>query len=422
MHIPENMKKLRFLNFYLFLSIIIFALVLSGCCLTGIFGSKVDLSKLSRVERIRNFSGADYTRVAIDLNKGAKYEVHRVDKSDRIYIDIYQSYLASELIKKRFAVRDGILKDIRPIYYEPTTVRIIMDVEDLDNYKVFSLNNPFRLVVDFTGQRKSIAQADIKKTDTAITIKEPPVVNNGDKKISLLKQLGLGVKTVVIDAGHGGKDPGAVGINGLREKDVVLDVAKRLKKLLGEKYGLNVMMTRDNDTFIPLEERTAMANARGADLFISIHANASRSTKAYGIETYFLNLTQDPYAIEVAARENSASTKNISDLQGILKDLMKNTKISESNSLAEKVQKSLPLLLSQRYSSIKNLGVKKAPFYVLIGANMPSILVEISFITNPKEGRNLANPDYREAIASGICEGISEYIGTLGVKKADASK
>ncbi len=393
----------------------------AACGFLG-FEKKYDLSKLSRIERIRNFSGQDYSRVAIDLNKGAKYRVHRVDKSDRIYIDIYKSYLDKKLIKKRFAVRDGILKDIRSLYYKPTTVRIIMDVEDLNDYKVFSLENPFRLVVDFTGKRRPSAVAVNNKAHSSKTIKTTPSIEKKEEKASLLRQLGLGVGTIVIDAGHGGKDPGAVGINGLREKDVVLDVAKRLNKLISEKYGLNVIMTRDSDVFIPLEERTAMANARGADLFVSIHANASRNIRAAGIETYFLNLTQDPYAIEVAARENSASTKNISDLQGILKDLMKNTKISESNSLARNIQNSLPNRLSKKYSGIKNLGVKKAPFYVLIGANMPSILVEISFITNPREGRNLASPLYRENIAVGIYEGISNYMNSLGIKKADAGK
>ncbi|RMF92094.1 MAG: N-acetylmuramoyl-L-alanine amidase [Candidatus Schekmanbacteria bacterium] len=390
----------------------------SACSWLG-FQRKYDLSKLSKIERIRHFSGNDYSRVAIDMNKGARYKVHRVDKSDRIYIDIYDSYLSKELIAKRFVIKDGILKNVRSLYYKPTTVRVIMDVEELQNYKVFSLNNPFRVVVDFMGIRRDVAKNEKVYKKPILQKKGTKTVKKESGSVSLLRQLGLGVNTIVIDAGHGGKDPGAIGINGLREKDVVLDVARRLKKLITEKYNLNVIMTRDRDIFIPLEERTAIANARGADLFISIHANASRNIRASGIETYYLNLTNDPYAIEVAARENSATTKNISDLQDILKDLMKNTKISESSTLARIVQNHLPATLSQRYSYIKSLGVKKAPFYVLIGANMPSILVEISFITNPREGRNLASPQYRQLIAEGICNGISEYVSSLSKYKGN---
>ncbi|MBI5376791.1 MAG: N-acetylmuramoyl-L-alanine amidase [Candidatus Schekmanbacteria bacterium] len=416
MNIRFEKKKLITLSVASILPLIIWT---TGCSFFG--EKKVDISKLAKVTMIRNFSGSGYSRVAIDMDKEARYEIHRINNPKRIFIDVFDSYLTSDLNKKSVNVSDGVIKTVRASYYKPTTVRIVMDVENFDNYTSFVLKEPYRVVIDLFGQIMA------KPDDNAppITADNQPVTPppSEPKTLSLSRQLGLGVHTVAIDAGHGGKDPGAIGVNGLREKDVVLDIALRLKKYLTEQYGMKVLMTRADDVFIPLEERTAMANANNADLFISIHANASRNLNASGIETYYLNLTSDPAAMETAARENSASMKNISDLQKILSQLLVSTKIKESTSLASSIQKALPKSLAVKYSDVKDLGVKKAPFYVLIGARMPSILVETSFITNPSEGIKLAKPEYREALAKGILEGISKYIGDFPQqKKAETVK
>jgi N-acetylmuramoyl-L-alanine amidase len=228
--------------------------------------------------------------------------------------------------------------------------------------------------------------------------------------LTLAQQLGLGVRKVVIDPGHGGKDPGAVGPSGVREKDVVLGIAKRLQQKIRTKLNLDAILTRSSDSFLPLEERTALANTQKADLFVSIHTNAHKSRRVYGISTYILNVATDEEAARVAAFENSVSAKRISDLEKILNDLMLNSKINESSRLADAVQQGLIKGLPRRYSRIKDLGVKQAPFYVLIGAQMPSIMVEASFITNRWEEKRLANAAYQEAVAEGILTGIKSYI------------
>jgi len=231
------------------------------------------------------------------------------------------------------------------------------------------------------------------------------------KASSIAKQLALGVRTIVIDPGHGGKDPGASnGKHGVYEKDVVLALSKKLAAKIRSRLNCNVIMTRSSDTFLTLEERTAIANTKGADLFISIHCNASNDKKLVGIETYYLNLATDERAINVAARENATSRKNISDLESILNDLMKNAKINESSRLAAVVQNNLYKGMVKKYSRVKNLGVKQAPFYVLLGASMPSILIETSFISNPEEGRRLTESAYQNAICDAITDGIAKYI------------
>ena len=216
---------------------------------------------------------------------------------------------------------------------------------------------------------------------------------------------------IVIDPGHGGRDYGAPGyLKGVHEKKVVLKIAKRLAKKIREKLHCQVIMTRKSDRYLTLEERTAIANTKNADLFISIHTNAARNRKAYGIETFFLNLATDNDSILVAARENATSTKNISDLQTILSDLMQNAKINESSRLAASVQNSICDYMRKYYKRIKNKGVKQAPFYVLLGAQMPAILIETSFISNPTECRRLINTKYYDRLCDGIVNGIRAYI------------
>ena len=239
----------------------------------------------------------------------------------------------------------------------------------------------------------------------------------GDR--SLIRALGLKIGRIVIDAGHGGHDTGTIGSNGLMEKDLVLDVALRLGRLLETRLGADVIYTRDDDTFIPLETRTAIANEHQADLFISVHANSSPDPTARGVETYYLNFTSNPDALEVAARENAVSEKSIHELQDLVKKITLKEKIDESRELASDVQQSLYAGLAGRNPSIRDRGVKKAPFVVLIGANMPSILAEIAFVSNPTDESKLQTPEYREKIADSLYKGVSKYVeGLSGVKVA----
>ena len=251
----------------------------------------------------------------------------------------------------------------------------------------------------------------------AVPVHEAVPTAAGDR--SLIRALGLKIGRIVIDAGHGGHDTGTIGPNGLLEKDLVLDVALRLGRLLESKLGAEVTYTRDDDTFIPLETRTAIANEHQADLFISVHANSSQDESARGVETYYLNFTSNPDALEVAARENAVSEKSIHELQDLVKKITLKEKIDESRELASDVQTSLYAGLSPKNPTLRNRGVKKAPFVVLIGANMPSILAEISFVSNPVDEKKLETAEYRQKIAESLYKGISKYVsGLSGVKVA----
>jgi N-acetylmuramoyl-L-alanine amidase len=248
-------------------------------------------------------------------------------------------------------------------------------------------------------------------------IREAKPTASGDR--SLIRALGLKIGKIVIDPGHGGHDTGTIGPGGLEEKDLVLDVGRRLGKLLETRLGAEVVYTRKDDTFIPLETRTAVANQARADLFVSIHANSSRDPGARGVETYYLNFTSSPEALEVAARENAVSEKSIYELQDLVKKIALKEKIEESREFAGDVQQSLHSGLAVKSPAIRDRGVKKAPFIVLIGANMPSILAEVSFVSNPTDERRLATGEYRLRIAESLYRGIAHYVnGLSGVKVA----
>ena len=238
-----------------------------------------------------------------------------------------------------------------------------------------------------------------------------------DGETSLVRALGLKIGRIVIDAGHGGHDSGTLGVGGIEEKDVVLDVALRLGKLLHDRLGAEIVYTRADDTFIPLETRTAIANKAQADLFISIHANSSQDASARGVEVYYLNFTSDPDAMRVAARENAVSSQSVHELSDLVKKIALKDKIDESKELASDVDDSLYEGIEKGNSGLKNRGVKKAPFVVLIGANMPSILAEISFVTNPQDADELERPAYRERVAESLYNGVARYAGGInGVK------
>ncbi|MBC8200316.1 MAG: N-acetylmuramoyl-L-alanine amidase [Desulfobacteraceae bacterium] len=364
---------------------------------------------LSTVTGLRFWSNPNYTRIVIDADRETSY-VHRllrkdpsIKKPQRLYVDLKNSILG-KTTEKRIPINDNLLSDTRAGQHTPDSVRVVVDIKSFKNYKIFSLKNPFRIVIDVWGKDTSPAY----KTGSKVIISK----KNGKITTSALaKQLALGVNRIVIDPGHGGRDYGAPGyLRGVHEKNIVLNIAKKLAKKIREKLGCEVIITRNGDKYLTLEERTAIANTKNADLFISLHTNAARNRRAYGIETYFLNLATDDDAILVAARENATSTKNISDLQTILSDLMQNAKINESSRLAYHVQESMYKHMKKKYRRIKNKGVKQAPFYVLLGAQMPSILIETSFISNSRECKRLINSTYQNHLCDAIVKGIKSYI------------
>ena len=264
------------------------------------------------------------------------------------------------------------------------------------------------------GNSKSASRAHVEGEPAEAA---PPTA---DGETSLMRALGLKIGRIVIDAGHGGHDSGTLGAGGIEEKDVVLDVALRLGKLLHDKLGAEIVYTRADDTFIPLETRTAIANKAQADLFISVHANSSSDASARGVEVYYLNFTSDPDAMRVAGRENAVSTQSVHELSDLVKKIALKDKIDESRELAADVDTSLYNGLTKGNAGLKNRGVKKAPFVVLIGANMPSILAEISFVTNPNDASELRTPEYRQRVAQSLFEGVQRYASTINGKKPAA--
>lgn len=278
----------------------------------------------------------------------------------------------------------------------------------------------FESIAPKESSRNKKTSVDVRSRSTATTAATTrTAAPNAAGERSLIRALGLKIGKIVVDAGHGGHDTGTIGPNGLEEKDLVLDVALKLGKLLENKLGAEVVYTRDDDTFIPLETRTAIANKEQADLFISIHANSSDDPTARGVETYYLNFTSHADALEVAARENAVSEQSIHELQDLVKKIALKEKIGESREFASDVQRSLYAGLSAKSPNLRNRGVKKAPFVVLIGANMPSILAEISFVSNPDDAKKLKTNEYRQRIADSLYKGVFKYVNSLsGVKVA----
>lgn len=367
----------------------------------------------SIVRNIRFSSSSGVTRVVLDLSKPARYESGKLENPLRLYIDVKDSVFY--LSKQNINVDDDIVKGIRASQYDENTVRVVLDLKNLKNYKIFSLDNPIRIAVDVYGQEEDHPKSSINnKKDDSQSAKPKPTVKPKDNEIrkpyennapTLVKQLGLKVKTIVIDPGHGGKDPGAMSKFGLYEKDIVLDIARRLKNLLSAKGIYNVYMTRDSDIFIPLEDRTEFANKNGADLFISIHINSSPNSDARGIETYYLSLASDDEAKMTAALENASSEKGVKELGILLSRILKTAKIAESRAFASITQ----FYLCKKTGSY-NRGVKKAPFIVLIGADAPSILVELGFMSNQSDVELLKSDEYKDKLADALMNSIEEYI------------
>jgi N-acetylmuramoyl-L-alanine amidase len=412
--------------------------------------------RLGVVSGIRHWSTPQYTRVAIDLEDEVKYEAGRVPNPDRIFFDLHDTRLTSELAGKEFEVSAGFLKKIRVAQFQPGVARVVLEVDDLAEYSAFLLPNPYRLIVDVHGKdtaKKTPAsppsrqaarpQEAVKATPAptsgpthdsvaprAPAAQQAAAEPNGREarptssgEHSLIRALGLKVGRIVIDPGHGGHDTGTIGPSGLTEKELVLDVALRLGKLLEDHLGAEVIYTRQDDAFVPLETRTAIANQAQADLFISIHANSSPRNRAVrGVETYYLNFTSSREALEVAARENAMSESSIFELQDLVKKIALKEKIEESREFAAEVQRELHKGLAARNPGLPDRGVKKAPFIVLVGANMPSILAEVSFLSNPADEKRMRSTDYRQGMANYLFRGIASYAkGLSGIRVASSA-
>ena len=400
-----------------------FALLFLALLLMG-NGSVADAAqKKALVTGIKHWSNPTYTRIVIELSRKAEFS-HRLLKQDplikmewrRLYIDFSNSAISPRL-QKAIPINDGLLKAARAGQYDPGTVRVVLDIESIEDFKVFPLSDPYRIVIDVSGVKKAAAGPAQPITDSfgkeVPQIRQSPATG-GPPDPSLIQQLGLKVKTIVLDPGHGGKDPGAVGRGGLREKDVTLKLGLMLREKLTREAGAKIILTRDTDVFIPLEERTAIANSRDADLFVSIHINASPRRAATGIETYILSLSNSEEARRLAARENATSTRSVSDLEFILNDLIKTAKTNDSARLATVVQGNLVAGLSRKFNGIRSHGVKGAPFYVLVGTKMPAVLIEVSFISNPEDEERLRDEAYLREVVEGISTGIMQYINGPG--------
>jgi len=377
----------------------------------------------ARLENIRYYSYPEYTRVVLDLSREIKIgeKVLKGGDGGRLFFDLKDCRFALGYPREKMneiRIASGNLQRIRIGQWQAQTIRVVFDFDRIGKYTRFYLTSPFRIVFDIYRQAEFASRA--RQTREPEPLAEPGNPPGGHPSAgtgapSIARQLGLGVHRIVIDPGHGGRDPGTVNRRlGLKEKDITLDIGKRLNAILNEHKELEVILTRPRDEFVPLEERAAIANSNQGDIFVSIHTNSAPRLTARGVESYYLNVTADPWAMEVAAQENAMSRKSMADMRTILDQILQNSKISESRIFTQFIQESMIANLTRKYDGIEDLGVKKAPFYVLLGAQMPSALVEVSFLSHGDEARRLATPEYRQAVAAGLYLGIINFIQSLG--------
>ncbi len=372
---------------------------------------------IAYLENIRYYTYTDYTRVVLDLSSRLKIreKILPGEDNDRLYFDMERCLFAPgypEEKKKEITVEIGHLQRIRIGKRGEYCVRVVFDFDKIEKYSKFYLTSPFRVVFDIF-QEETGKESGTENINANLSKPSQPM----DTKNSMVRQLGLGVRTIVLDPGHGGKDPGTSNSRlRLYEKEITLDIAKRLKRLFQKHREYKIILTRERDRYMTLEERTAIANSKKGDLFISIHLNSARRRSVRGVESYFLNMTTDPWAMHVAAIENKVNEKSIGDMETIVDQIVKHARISESKIFTGRLQENLVKQLGKKYKNIKNLGVKKAPFFVLVGARMPAALVEISFLSNYQEGKRLKSSVYRDYIAEGLYSGILSYIKSLEEK------
>jgi N-acetylmuramoyl-L-alanine amidase len=378
-------------------------------------------SREARLSSVRFWSNPGYTRVVIDLTANVAYTSNFLHADPvenlppRLYLDFGPASVDSALTAPTM-VEDGLLRRIRTGVADGGKVRVVLDLGSVGQYKIFPLNDPYRVVIDISGDQVPTLTANEPALQAAAPVKSDEVAKILERQplpapppVLPVAPVLTGLRRIVIDPGHGGKDPGAIGPSGLKEKDVTLAMSLKIAERLRETLGCEVILTRDRDVYLPLEERTAIANKVGADLFISVHANAAPNRQAFGIETYYLNFSKNDKAAAVAARENGTTLKEVGDLELILFDLMANAKINESSRLAAEIQRALVGRLGKQFDEIRDLGVRQGPFYVLLGATMPSVLVEAAFISHPREERRLATSSYHEHTADAIADAVKSY-------------
>jgi len=366
-----------------------------------------DQGQLAEVYNLRYYTHPNFTRIVIDVGTLREYFSAELRDPQRVYIDIYQAKLNPILREEAIPVKCDYISLVRISQKNPATVRLVAEVDltKVERYQVFHVLDPFRVVIDIYPRSATPKEA---------AGKPPQPAQPAKSGYSMARQLGLGIKTIVIDPGHGGSDPGCLDSFGQQEKDTALDISLRLKELLKANPELSVVLIRETDIHVPLENRTVIANQNKADIFISVHVNAFRKKDRRGIETFYLNFSPDPGVNELAAQENATTTKTVGEMDKIIKRIVQNSKIIESKELAQKVQENLVKCLSRNYTEIKDLGTKGGPFWVLIGSEMPSVLVEVSHLSNAQEAQRLKSGAYRQQIAQGIYEGIIAYIQSLG--------
>ena len=355
----------------------------------------------ARVSEGQTWSNADYTRVAVYLSQPVGFEKQELpadrDHPRRLALDLRPALLDGQGSLR--AVGDSLLHRVRVAQHGPDTVRVVLDLKGQDAYQVFTLGDPPRLIVDLgvrEAQREAIARAVPRAAP------EDEEAESGRRPI----------RRIIVDAGHGGHDTGAIGPRGVREKDVTLAMARRLAEKL-RSQGFEVKLTRTDDRYLKLEERTAMANMARGDLFVSLHTNANPRRDRSGVETYFLNVTDDRYARRLAARENGSLNLEEAprDVQRILTDLDSKASAGASRTLARLVQKEITSRTRQSQGTVRDRGVKNALFYVLLGARMPAVLVETAFISNRAEEKRLASPAYQQLVADGVARAVVEFAG-----------
>ncbi|GAB4260527.1 MAG: hypothetical protein Kow0092_09420 [Deferrisomatales bacterium] len=356
----------------------------------------------TRVERVRFWSGENYTRVVMDLAHPGPFRAQSLPenptagKPRRIYVD-FPDAAVSPACQACSPVADGLVTQVRTGQFDPTTARVVLDLEGPATFRVFPLDSPPRVVLDVFREGKT-------KPDVVGAILAGSTPRDRSARTGAAPEI-----RIVIDPGHGGKDPGAVGPGGLLEKDVTLTLARELAAILSRRPHWKVKLTRTDDRYLALEERTAIANAFGADLFLSIHTNANRSPRARGVETYYLDRSSDRAARKVAALENASGEAALDEIEHILADVVLTSKVEDSRRLARVVQTALVSGLRRHYGGVRDLGVKKGPFYVLTGAVMPAVLVETSFITHPEEARRLRDAEYRRRAAVALAAGVQRF-------------
>lgn len=348
-----------------------------------------------RVTGVRHYSDAKHTRVVFDLDAELEYELGEAQDPPRLFIDLIGAELPAELLRDQRVDGTGVER-IRMGVNRPGIVRAVLDLRGETRYSLFRLADPSRIVIDVPSPAMAERLAHARR---------PPAPEGGAEA----RQLALGVHRIVIDPGHGGTAPGAIGRSGVMEKQLTLDISKRLAENL-RRSGFDVVLTREDDDSIDLERRPLMATELEADLFVSVHINSSNNRKLSGFETYYLDLATDPTAAETAARENASATQGMGHLDGLLDEIVKNANKRESRDLAQSIQDSLVLQMSKHHDDIRDLGVKHAPFVVLVGADMPAVLVECSFLSHRDEEERLRDPEYRQRVADSIHIGIENFV------------